>query len=42
MKSFDLADRRILPLFETLEQVICALGSELVQPFIQEIYSRAV
>lgn len=34
MRDFDQNDRRILPLFETYEQVICAVGSDLIEPFI--------
>ena len=42
MRSFAEGDRRILPLFEAYEQVICSIGAELCGPHISEIYVRVV
>jgi len=42
MREFDIGDRRLLPLFETLEQVVLAVGTDLVEPYVQELYTKAV
>ena len=35
-------DRKLLPLFECLEQVIAAIGEELATPYVQLVYERCV
>lgn len=40
MREFDISDRRLLPLFETLEQVVVAVGPDLIVPYVQEIYAK--
>lgn len=34
MRDFNQNDRRLLPLFETYEQVICAVGTDLIEPYV--------
>ena len=42
LRSFNQNDRRILPLFEAYEQVISAIGSDLCEPHINEIYTKVI
>ena len=38
----DDSDRKLVPLFECLEQVIAAIGEELATPYVQLVYERCV
>jgi hypothetical protein len=42
LQGFSCNDRRLLPLFETLEQVVYAVGQDLILPYVQEVYAKAV
>jgi hypothetical protein len=38
MREFDMGERRLLP----LEQVVHAVGTDLVEPYVQDLYTKAV